>query len=163
MGTSHQRMFRLCSCNYFKVIRSLDIKEWHPLILIYIPTRSSDCSPHKTCNMTFLLCHVINVMRGHVADSLGTISMFPPNLVQISFFILWNDDIENWHYKVRQLLQHETENSYCKVITKCDSSLLQIVSGIILRRVLHKKWSFPLRISSENVTKSTGSIYWRNP
>ena len=35
-------------------------------------------------------------------------------------------------------------------------------------RSLHKKWSFPLRISSVNVTKSTitcgfGHIYWRNP
>ena len=33
---------------------------------------------------------------------------------------------------------------------------------------LHKKWSFPLRISSVNVTKFTGNcgfghIYWRNP
>ena len=33
---------------------------------------------------------------------------------------------------------------------------------------LHKKWSFPLRISSVNMTKSTGDcgfghIYWRNP
>ena len=33
---------------------------------------------------------------------------------------------------------------------------------------LHKKWSFPLRISSVNVTKSEGNcgfghIYWRNP
>ena len=33
---------------------------------------------------------------------------------------------------------------------------------------LHKKWSFPLRISSVNVTKSAGNcgfghIYWRNP
>ena len=33
---------------------------------------------------------------------------------------------------------------------------------------LHKKWSFPLTISSVNVTKSTvscgfGHIYWRNP
>ena len=32
---------------------------------------------------------------------------------------------------------------------------------------LHKKWSFPLKISSENVTKSGvscgfGHIYWRN-
>ena len=36
------------------------------------------------------------------------------------------------------------------------------------RIVVHKKWSFPLRISSVNVTKSTVScgyihIYWRNP
>ena len=33
---------------------------------------------------------------------------------------------------------------------------------------LHKKWSFPLRISTVNVTKSAGNcgfghIYWRNP
>ena len=28
---------------------------------------------------------------------------------------------------------------------------------------LHKKWSFPLRISSVNVTKSAGNFYWRNP
>ena len=33
---------------------------------------------------------------------------------------------------------------------------------------MHKKWSFPLRISSVNVTKSAGicgfgHIYWRNP
>ena len=36
------------------------------------------------------------------------------------------------------------------------------------KRTLHKKWSFPLRISSINVTKSAvscgfGYIYWRNP
>ena len=30
--------------------------------------------------------------------------------------------------------------------------------------ILHKKWSFPLRISSVNVTKSAGfgHIYWRS-
>ena len=36
------------------------------------------------------------------------------------------------------------------------------------RKTLHKKWSFPLRISSVNVTKFAGNcrfgrIYWRNP
>ena len=36
------------------------------------------------------------------------------------------------------------------------------------KQALHKKWSFPLRISSVNVTKSTVScefvqIYWRDP
>ena len=36
-------------------------------------------------------------------------------------------------------------------------------SGIIFHS-LHKKWSFPLRISAVNVTKSAfGQIYWRNP
>ena len=38
----------------------------------------------------------------------------------------------------------------------------------LLVQTLHKKWTFPLRISSINVTKSTGNcgfghIYWRNP
>ena len=33
---------------------------------------------------------------------------------------------------------------------------------------LHKRWSFPIRISSVNVTKAAGNcgfdhIYWRNP
>ena len=38
----------------------------------------------------------------------------------------------------------------------------------LIRLSLHKKWSFPLRISSVNVTKCAvscgmGHIYWRNP
>ena len=38
----------------------------------------------------------------------------------------------------------------------------------LISSTLHKKWSFPLRISSVNVTKSAGNsgyghIYWRNP
>ena len=38
----------------------------------------------------------------------------------------------------------------------------------LFKHSLHKKWSFPLRISSVNVTKSAVScgfdhIYWRNP
>ena len=41
-------------------------------------------------------------------------------------------------------------------------------SSDLSRQVLHKKWSFPLRISSVNVTISAGNcgfchIYWRNP
>ena len=32
---------------------------------------------------------------------------------------------------------------------------------LLLRISLHKKWSFPLRISSVNVTKS--DVFWRNP
>ena len=38
----------------------------------------------------------------------------------------------------------------------------------LMQGILHKKWSFPLRISSVNKTKSTvfygfGHIYWRSP
>ena len=40
--------------------------------------------------------------------------------------------------------------------------------SIFLKKSLHKKWSFPLRISSVNEIKSVGNcifghIYWRNP
>ena len=40
--------------------------------------------------------------------------------------------------------------------------------GFELQYQLHKKWSFPFRNSSANVTKSAGNcgfahIYWRNP
>ena len=47
---------------------------------------------------------------------------------------------------------------------------LKIGDIVLLKDIhtLHKKWSFPLRISSVNVTKSAGicgfsHIYWRNP
>ena len=45
---------------------------------------------------------------------------------------------------------------------------LALPSHFYKARGLHKKWSFPLRISSVNVTKSAGKcgfghIYWRNP
>ena len=59
-----------------------------------------------------------------------------------------------------------------------DSAIIQNVSVLVrggakdtsekIILALHKKWSFPLRISSVNVTKSAGNcgfghIYWRNP
>ena len=50
------------------------------------------------------------------------------------------------------------DDVWWSAITKTDEEILLI---------LHKKWSFPLRISSVNVTKSTvscgfGHVYWRN-
>ena len=55
----------------------------------------------------------------------------------------------------------------------CQSNSQLIGNNLILRSrllsiALHKKWSFPLRISSVNKTKSAvscgfGPIYWRNP
>ena len=46
--------------------------------------------------------------------------------------------------------------------------LKNICKRLLLHLTLHKKWSFLLRISSVNVTKSAdfcgfGHIYWRNP
>ena len=53
---------------------------------------------------------------------------------------------------------------------KCNKSHLRDESGhaLIVNHMLHKKWSFPLRIFSLNVTKFALScgfdhIYWRNP
>ena len=46
------------------------------------------------------------------------------------FFETLIDNIKSWYYKVRQLLQNETDNSYQEVITKNGSCLLQNASGI---------------------------------
>ena len=50
--------------------------------------------------------------------------------LHVFFETLAYSSIENWYCKVRQLLKNETEKSYYKVITECDRSLLQSVSGI---------------------------------
>ena len=63
-----------------------------------------------------------------------------------------------------------------KVLEKGDSQICQVFGSIPLDLIitkrhastLHKKWNFPLRISSVNVTKSAvsyefGHIYWINP
>ena len=57
------------------------------------------------------------------------------------------------------------KNSYKKCYSKNWYSFKNVA---ISYPTLHKKWDFPLRISSVNVTKSTGNygfgrIYWRNP
>ena len=46
------------------------------------------------------------------------------------FFETLVDNIKKWSYKVRQLLQNETENSYQEFITKCDRGLFQSALGI---------------------------------
>ena len=69
------------------------------------------------------------MIKGHVTGRLATNSSSLPTLVQISFFKLLHDNIENWYYKVRQLLQNEKENYY-KVMTECDRSLLRSASNI---------------------------------
>ena len=46
--------------------------------------------------------------------------------------------------------------------------IIKNLKAKIPQKTLYKKWSFPLRISSVNLTKSAGNcrfghIYWRNP
>ena len=65
-----------------------------------------------------------HVIKRHVTQSLHTISSFPPNLVYMSSFKLWHNNIENW------LLKNEIENSYYKVIATCDRSLIKSAPGI---------------------------------
>ena len=58
------------------------------------------------------------------------------------FLKLCHNNTDSWLHKVRQLLKNETENSYYKVITECDRSLLQSASGITKRdRLLLKSAS----------------------
>ena len=60
-------------------------------------------------------------MQFHLSQKFG---------LYVFFETLAYSSIENWQCKVRQLLKNETENSYYKIITNCDRSLLQIVPGI---------------------------------
>ena len=64
----------------------------------------------------------------HVAGRLGTVSLFPQNLVHIKypFLKLW---YENCYHKVRQLLQNETE-TVIKKLLQSDGSLMQSTSCI---------------------------------
>ena len=60
-------------------------------------------------------------------------------------------------------LDQDVENIFHQVSTR--QNLPRSIKACLF---LHKKWSFPLRISSVNVTKSVGNcgfghIYWRNP
>ena len=50
------------------------------------------------------------------------------------FFKLLHDNMKYWYYKVKQLIQNETENGYEKNMTKCvrfykKRQVLQSVSG----------------------------------
>ena len=70
-------------------------------------------------------------MKSHVIGRLNSIYRSLKIWFTYSFFFeTLVDNIKNWYYKVRQLLQNETENSYQKFITKCDRGLLQSASGI---------------------------------
>ena len=60
-----------------------------------------------------------------------------------------------------------TTFSKCSILDVCQGSEYASVSICRNWPALHKKWSFPLRISSVNVAKSAGNygfghIYWRN-
>ena len=61
--------------------------------------------------------------------------------------------------KIRHGYQIHRLQNYLKIV--------YVDKKLALRKTLHKKWNFPLRISSVNVTKSAGNcgfghIYWRN-
>ena len=85
---------------------------------------------------------------------------------------LWITKCDKMDYKVRQGLQ-----SVSRWITKCDGITKCLYSDLVFCQLeeavtfqftkcahlptpppLHKKWSFPLRISSESVTKSAGIL-----
>ena len=64
------------------------------------------------------------------------------------------------------LINQKSSPNYVLSINNKVTSDRQNQSSTLL--ILHKKWSFRLRISSVNVTKSAGNcrfghIYWRNP
>ena len=71
-----------------------------------------------------------HVVKGHVTQWLHAISSLPWNLVWISFLKLWRNGKKIGNTKLGSS-KNETKNSYYKVVTKCDRSLLQSASGII--------------------------------
>ena len=90
----------------------------------------------------FLFCHFV----------------FWHNLLFVCFFC--------FQYLVYQVISNDIsikESSQTTVHTKVIQD-----AHVCVNLTLHKKWSFPLKISSLNVTKSAGNcgfghIYWRNP
>ena len=79
--------------------------------------------------------------------------------LHIFFETLAYNNIEHWQCKVGQLLKNETENSYYKVIAKCDRLLLQSASGITkcdsyynVRRNTTPSWKIiPLHLIKTNL------------
>ena len=76
---------------------------------------------------------------------------------------------KTFHFSLQCLQSNMKASHYIKKCKKylnsCESWIRFLRPNIVVS--LHKKWSFPLRISSINVTKSTGNcefgqIYWRN-
>ena len=66
---------------------------------------------------------------------------------------------------ISQKMDYKVER--LKEIDKSEKDVSKVIDPL-KHNYLHKKWSFPLRISSVNVTKSAGKcrfshIYWRNP
>ena len=55
MATFSQQKLRRCSFDYFDyVIRSHDMKEWYPLILVCVPVKFSGFDILKSYTMKFL-------------------------------------------------------------------------------------------------------------
>ena len=61
----------------------------------------------------------------------------------------------NYHYKNFKAKLNSDCGNYWTNPCRCQSMIKPIISSIA--PTLHKKWSFPLRISSVNVTKSAGN------
>ena len=93
---------------------------------------------------------------------------------------LWNNNLPYRDVSLKMfmllpnlLLQctcHKSKTIDNKDILERRLALWRSKKGLVIQiqLTLHKKWSFPIRISSVNVTKSAvscwfGYIYWRNP
>ena len=68
----------------------------------------------------------------------------------------------------KKLSSFSKYSSFCISLFLSFFSCQPLLKKMITDETLHKKWSFPLRIFSVNVTKSPvlcgfGHIYWRNP
>ena len=77
----------------------------------------------------------------------------------------WRKSIgKKWHWRER--VQPKNWSHSLKIFLSSFFFVVTVFAPLVLS--LHKKWSFPLRISSVNVAKSAGNcrfgyIYWINP
>ena len=116
--------------------KSRDVWEWDHFIRICIPTKFGDCSLWESCDITFLIYHVITrsklmppngYMQFHhyhqicftclfwnlwklVMQSQAVIKKWDRNQLLQSYYKVWQKFITKCvrYYKVRQLLQSET-------------------------------------------------------
>ena len=81
-------------------------------------------------------------------------------------FNLKSGKFEQWVIKV--LINYNLVKKSYKGLNEVEIKILLLLKERLKGRSLHKKWNFPWKISSVNMTKSAGNcefryIYWRNP
>ena len=140
MGTFHQHKFRHCSFDYFSMIRSNDIKEWYPLILVCDPTKFGGCCILETFATKFL--HV-TWLHDYITWHERTVIFHSDMTYLICHVITWSNE----YYRVVE---------YCFIVpTKSVKYLLKIIFNLLKSHSF-----FHILLSTEMVSPSTINIFF---